>query len=313
MQNSLALLNTSLLMTYSSIDPRVRVLASIIKLWAKNRDINNPSSHTLSTYGYILMMLHFLIQFKGSSNNSTTTNEKGFRQHQNKNYEDVSILPNLQWIDPFLQASNKNKKNMQRNPFSTLSHKPKQAQFLMTHPRVPDYAVNTYFCRPPDEKSLRIIQQNFSGNNRTSVGILLASFFRYYAYEFDYKKYVVSLNYSTTTTTTNINYPTSTTRAVQKETKGETEGWKLYGSGGCGILSIEDPFETFYDVAHVLKLSSFHRIRREFAMAYTKIVNIVFNNTTANALGIDGDDLMINSCESGEDIIQWICQEIDRS
>merc|ERR1712194_192671 len=108
MQNSLALLNTSLLMTYSSIDPRVRVLASIIKLWAKNRDINNPSSHTLSTYGYILMMLHFLIQFKGSSNNSTATNEKGFRQHQNKNYEDVSILPNLQWIDPFLQASNKN-------------------------------------------------------------------------------------------------------------------------------------------------------------------------------------------------------------
>lgn len=278
MQNSLAVLNTSLLMTYSSIDPRVRVLASIIKLWAKNRDINNPSSHTLSTYGYILLMLHFLIQFKSST---VTPNRQ-------KN-EDVAILPNLQWIDPF----HKSGINHQRK-FQMLPYKPNQNKFLMRHPTMPDYNVNTYFCRPGDTQSLRIIQQHYTGNNRTSVGILLASFFRYYAYEFDYKKHVVSLNYS----------PSNTSHIMEKENKGELDGWKIHNTP----LAIEDPFETFYDVAHVLKLSSFHRIRREFAIAYTKIVNVVYGGTSS---GIEGDDLFVD-CENGEDILQWICQEIDR-
>ena len=37
-------------------------------------------------------------------------------------------------------------------------------------------------------------------------------------------------------------------------------------------LAIQDPFETFYNVGHVVKLWQFHRIRREFARAYTVLV-----------------------------------------
>jgi hypothetical protein len=58
--NPLAMSNTQLLRTYSEIDPRIRPLAYIIKHWAKARHINNPGEGTLSSYGYIICLLHFL-------------------------------------------------------------------------------------------------------------------------------------------------------------------------------------------------------------------------------------------------------------
>ncbi|KAL7454836.1 hypothetical protein ACHAWC_006435, partial [Mediolabrus comicus] len=78
LQNPLALLNTSLLRTYASISPMTVVLASIIKRWAKSRDINNPSKHTLSSYGYVLMLIYFLKNARRGDGNP--------------------ILPNLQWV-----------------------------------------------------------------------------------------------------------------------------------------------------------------------------------------------------------------------
>lgn len=62
--------NSRLLHLYSDIHPCVKTLALIIKLWAKRRQINDSLSGTLSSYSYILMLIHYL---------------------QNKN-----ILPNLQ-------------------------------------------------------------------------------------------------------------------------------------------------------------------------------------------------------------------------
>lgn len=60
LHNPLALANTKLLRTYSNIDQRVRQMAYIIKHWAKRRHINSPQDGTLSSYGYILTILHFL-------------------------------------------------------------------------------------------------------------------------------------------------------------------------------------------------------------------------------------------------------------
>ena len=52
--------NTRLLRTYGSIDPRVRTLAFLLKYWAKKRHLNAPSDGTLSSYGWILCLIHFL-------------------------------------------------------------------------------------------------------------------------------------------------------------------------------------------------------------------------------------------------------------
>ncbi|KAJ3571169.1 hypothetical protein NPX13_g5470 [Xylaria arbuscula] len=57
----LALQNTMLLRCYSSTDHRVRPLVLFVKHWAKARGINTPYRGTLSSYGYVLMVLHYLI------------------------------------------------------------------------------------------------------------------------------------------------------------------------------------------------------------------------------------------------------------
>ncbi|OHE94035.1 hypothetical protein CORC01_10610 [Colletotrichum orchidophilum] len=57
----LALHNTLLLRCYSHTDPRVRPLVLFVKHWAKVRGVNTPYRGTLSSYGYVLMMLHYLV------------------------------------------------------------------------------------------------------------------------------------------------------------------------------------------------------------------------------------------------------------
>ncbi|KAI1181609.1 hypothetical protein F5B17DRAFT_263974 [Nemania serpens] len=57
----LALQNTLLLRCYSYVDPRVRPVVLFVKHWAKARGINSPYRGTLSSYGYVLMVLHYLV------------------------------------------------------------------------------------------------------------------------------------------------------------------------------------------------------------------------------------------------------------
>lgn len=59
--NELALHNTCLLYCYTLCDPRVRPMILLVKTWAKRRKINSPYDGTLSSYGYVLMVLHFLM------------------------------------------------------------------------------------------------------------------------------------------------------------------------------------------------------------------------------------------------------------
>lgn len=57
----LALHNTELLRCYALCDERVRVVVLFVKMWAKARAINDPRSGTLCSYGYTLMVLHYLM------------------------------------------------------------------------------------------------------------------------------------------------------------------------------------------------------------------------------------------------------------
>ncbi|OCK86284.1 hypothetical protein K432DRAFT_376936 [Lepidopterella palustris CBS 459.81] len=59
--NPLALHNTDLLRCYCLCDPRVRPMVLFVKAWAKRRKINSSYSGTLSSYGYVLMVLHYLV------------------------------------------------------------------------------------------------------------------------------------------------------------------------------------------------------------------------------------------------------------
>ncbi|KAK5998131.1 Terminal uridylyltransferase cid1 [Cladobotryum mycophilum] len=57
----LALQNTLLLRCYSHTDARVRPMVLFVKHWAKVRGINSGYRGTLSSYGYVLMVLHYLV------------------------------------------------------------------------------------------------------------------------------------------------------------------------------------------------------------------------------------------------------------
>lgn len=59
--NHLALHNSHLLKCYASCDSRVRQMVLFVKAWSKKRKINTPYHGTLSSYGYVLMVLHYLI------------------------------------------------------------------------------------------------------------------------------------------------------------------------------------------------------------------------------------------------------------
>ena len=59
--NRLAIHNSALLRCYSYCDPRVRTIVLFIKAWAKRRRINSAYESSLSSYGYVLMVLHYLV------------------------------------------------------------------------------------------------------------------------------------------------------------------------------------------------------------------------------------------------------------
>lgn len=60
-ENPLGIHNTRLLRCYSLCDPRVRLMVLFVKAWAKRRKINSSYSGTLSSYGWVLMVLHYLV------------------------------------------------------------------------------------------------------------------------------------------------------------------------------------------------------------------------------------------------------------
>jgi len=63
--NEVALENTHLLLTYARLDPpRLRPLVLFLKVWAKRRKLNSPFTGTLSSYGYTLLVLFFLMHVK---------------------------------------------------------------------------------------------------------------------------------------------------------------------------------------------------------------------------------------------------------
>ena len=60
-ENPLGIHNTHMLRCYSLTDPRVRPIVLFVKSWAKRRKVNSAYSGTLNSYGWVLMVLHYLV------------------------------------------------------------------------------------------------------------------------------------------------------------------------------------------------------------------------------------------------------------
>lgn len=293
LQNPLACLNTSLLQTYSQLLPEVGILASIIKRWARNRDINDPSRHTLSSYGYVLMLLHFLHTHAGTSDGrivSLLHDATGYRS-RDVPLDGVPLLPNLQWVDPSWIKSPYGEYKERR---VTTTDNTKSSSSSISHPSEPLFTVNAYFLRVPDVSSMNLLRQRLSSSPtrpRPSIGLILAAFFRYHAHEFDHRRFVVAPG-------------ASISSHVEREAKAELDGWRLPGTAA---ICIEDPFETFYDVAHVVTPGEFKRIKGEFVRAYTVLAH---SCAEGMAIGVKGDKRKAEIL--GRKILDRICEPVIR-
>lgn len=266
-ENVLAQRNTSLLRAYANADDRVRVLAFVLKQFVKRRRMNCAAESTLSSYGYLLMLIHYLQR------------------------QDPPVLPVLQTLPPSWGGESSCKcvaghapTCPPRAPYCRLTERTEEvakAQQLpsilartpgATTTDVADVAqpnslggfgtskstagqVETYFYDPyevPDPADRLAVLRQYGAKNTASVGALLVGFFKYYGLEFDASTSVVSVRMG---------------RELLKSEKKAQHQWKLHSR-----LSIEDPFEISYDVAHVLKGTRDKYIRQQFVRTYTLLM-----------------------------------------
>lgn len=244
-ENVLAQRNTALLRAYAEADDRVRVLAYVLKRFVKQRRMNCAAEGTLSSYGYLLMLLHFLQR------------------------QDPPVVPVLQTLGPNWQGVSKCDCTPSRlwcalgSAQCCLSERKDDMQLpsvLCSGPSDEDSSVRTrvetYFFDPlafRDAAEKRALLQNFGRRNTSSVGELLVQFFEYYGLRFDASREVVSVRMA---------------RDLLKDEKKRSHQWRMHTR-----LSIEDPFEIGYDVGHVLKGSRDKYIRQEFVRAFALVAS----------------------------------------
>lgn len=236
--NPLALRNTQLLRLYSDLDPRVRPLGFLIKRWAKARDINNPGEGTLSSYGWVLLLIHFLQSRR------------------------PAVLPNLQQIG---KASSQPQSNEEAEAF-----RQQQRQFTVPHP-IDSTPCDTYFFAPANQMQMTQLQNQCRSAQQPMV-VLLLEFFRYYAWEFDYRHHVLSVNTPRMRPAIGPNgvpLPEPAPR-VEKIHHMEAYCWKMNDR-----LCVEDPFEPWYDIAHVVRPNKMTTMRMEFAVSVGIIYTVL--------------------------------------
>ncbi|KAG3187890.1 hypothetical protein PC128_g12433 [Phytophthora cactorum] len=244
-ENRLAQRNTSLLRAYASADPRVRMLAYVIKRFVKQRRMNCAAEGTLSSYGYLLLLIHFLQR------------------------QDPAVLPVLQALPPNWPdlPSEKLPSVLCRGPSDELD----PSASADGHSGIETYFYDPFAFQEPTEKLASL--REYCSRNTQTVGELLLGFLRYYGLQFDATRDVVS-----------VRRPDAGT--VTKDEKRHTCQWRF-----TTRLSIEDPFEVGYDVAHVLKGSRDKYIRQQFVRAYVLLMGgAIQHQSTTEGDSEEGND-----------------------
>eukprot|EP01031_Cornospumella_fuschlensis_P025581 gene25581-30890_t len=121
---------------------------------------------------------------------------------------------------------------------------------------------NVYFLDAQPQQKLLL--QHLASRNKETLAELLLAYFQFFAWQFDFSQHVVQIRFPGNVAI----YPISATIFLM------------------AILhhSIEDPLETWYDVAHVIKPPQMAYIRKEFLRAYTLASRIGAAGTASDFL-----------------------------
>ena len=270
--NPLAIRNTRMLRAYGSVDPRVRELAFVIKYWAKRRQINSPQFSTLSSYGYLLCVIHFL------------------------QTRSPPVVPNLQNLSHEWRYTD-NHAGYDEMLLKGLRTKEMEAHRMNIGTRP---AIFPYFYDPETQGTVHL--NTFASQNKQTTAELLVEFFAYFAWQFDYRSSVVSISAMGKTFTPIPGMdPRIPVATVPKLVKIETDCWPPSSK-----LSIEDPFETWYDVGHVIRGPQMTTTRKEFIRAHTLFARCFEPSDTDDSLPgcVDASDLLAIMCEEMEEPVR---------
>ena len=137
-----------------------------------------------------------------------------------------------------------------------ISEKYSNPEFLpqIMVPTLSGDTVDSYFFDATRDERKKFALQKFASQCICPVGKLLLEYFWYYGFVFQWRREIVSVRKA---------------GLVLKHEKARDFGWKRNGH-----LSISDPFEIGYNVAHVLRPNTNKRLRDEFIRAYCILAGI---------------------------------------
>ncbi|MCJ1477215.1 hypothetical protein MMC13_005886 [Lambiella insularis] len=231
--NFLALHNTSLLRCYSHCDPRIRPLVLFVKAWAKKRKINSPYHGTLSSYGYVLMVLHYVI-----------------------NIATPPLAPNLQvaWKNP----PNESPANLECNGCDVrFWRSEKEIRLAADRGTITGPRQTLGHNRQSLGALLRGFFQYYAQESRDFVSL-----------GFSWSQHVISLRTLGGILTKQEKGWTAAKREIVKSTVPDENGREITHRY---LLAIEDPFELNHNVARPVFHHGIVAIRNEFRRAYQLI------------------------------------------
>ncbi|UKZ90125.1 uncharacterized protein TrAFT101_005154 [Trichoderma asperellum] len=275
----LALQNTLLLRCYSHTDPRVRPMVLFIKHWAKVRGINSGYRGTLSSYGYVLMALHYLV-----------------------NVVQPFVCPNLQQLAP-IPPNNLSPAEIE----STITCRGYDVQFWRNEEEIVRLASHNQLNRNTESIGhlLRGFFEYYAQNGMMSNGI---------GKGFDWGRNVISLRtyggiltkqekgWTGAKTVYEVQKATGDTATaasplppnVQPQVAPQaTKGGEVKEIRLRYLFAIEDPFETDHNVARTVTHNGIVSIRNEFRRAW-KILRAAGNG--------DIQENLIQDVESQEEL-----------
>lgn len=235
----LALQNTALLRCYSLTDPRVRPMVLFIKAWAKARGINSGYRGTLSSYGFVLMVLHYLV-----------------------NIASPFVCPNIQHLTPHSFEDQKvvdMQQDLRYSGYNLHFWRDEEAIARLAAGRQLTYNTETIGFL------LRGFFEYFAHNGPLSRG---------FGKGFDWGREVISLRspggilskrakgWTSARTVVEQSEAATTTKTNQSQPEAYKEVKNRY------LLAIEDPFELDHNIARTVTHNGIVSVRDEFRRAW---------------------------------------------
>lgn len=227
----------------------MKVMAYIVKHWAKQRQVNEPYKGTLSSYAWVLLVINFLQQrsppILPCLQRYRPTAEVRERSAEKENTE-AKEGKEKQGKEEGEETKGKEEEDQGKEKAERKEGPQGWRNRERTELRVQGY--NCYFYPHVD------LLRDYGKANTETLGGLLLAFFEHYAHRFDYRNSVAS-----------VRVGVHLTKRQKRWVQGQSYDRASH------LFCIEDPFEVTHDLGRVVNDSTFGTLRWELKRAYQSL------------------------------------------